>query len=546
MLCPRIRLAFALAVLGFSGSVGGQTLTSTTLPILEIDVAHADIPDEPKVVAAMRLVYNGPGVANSPGGPTSEYVGDVGIELRGSTSQTLFPKTGYGLELRTAANADTSARLLGMPREEDWVLHGPYSDKTLVRNAFAYTLAGELMDYAPRVRFVELLLGGEYRGIYLLTERIKRDGDRVDIARLDGDDVAGDSLTGGYILKFDKLTAEADAGGAGFTLPAVGLPGARPSKLVFHYPRPDRIAPEQAAYILGVIDRFEGRLAAPNFDDPAAGYAPLIDLQSFVDFALVNEATYNGDAYRLSTFLSKDRDDRDGEGRLRMGPVWDFNLALANRDFCPGPGPEGWMWRFNELCPDDFFYAPFWWPRLFDSRTFRRALADRYQALRQNGPLATAALHRRLDSLAAELPADAVARNFERWPVLGKRVWPNDYIADSHADAVGYVRGWLEARMEWMDEAVEELSSGGGDAPAREVSFAPNPGTGQAQLRGLTADDFPATFSWIDPAGREVMRYTALLGVQVRVPERAGVYTVRIRTASGQAGNARFIALGGQ
>ena len=533
--------ALALASLVACAAARAQGPRAGALPLLEIDLPHDSIPDEPKRVAAMRLAYGGPDRPDTLGGTTVDYVGHVGVERRGSTSQTLFPKIGYGLELRTAAGADTSASLLGMPREEDWVLHGPYSDKTLIRNAFAYSLAGALTDYAPRVRFVELVLDGDYRGVYVLTERIKRDGDRVAVARLDADDLAGDSLTGGYILKVDKLTAEGRDGIGGFELPRVPLPRARATRLLHHYPRPRDIRREQSDYIRAYVEEFERRLASPLFDDPSAGYAALVDVNSFVDYLIVNEVTRNVDAYRLSTFLHKDRDDRPGGGRLRMGPVWDFNLALANAGYCGGPRSDGWAFAFNDYCPDDPFYAPFWYPRLLASSLFRGRLAERYSALRQNGALADAAIFARFDSLAAAVPEAAARRNFARWPVLGEYTWPNAFVPDSRAEALGHARDYLARRLAWLDRAIASLTPPPGEL---ELAFGPNPGYADARLRGVPPEAFPAEVSWLDEAGRLLATAVVASAEEVAVPSAAGFYVCRLVSVDGATALGRFVGLG--
>ena len=535
-------MAVAVGVVtGFGVSPLAAQLDSSTLPLLVVDLGHDAIPDEPKVLTRMRLISDAAGRANRLSDvPT--YTGAVAIERRGATSQTVFPKTGYGFELRTDADADTSVALLGMPAEEDWVLNGPYSDKSLLRNALAYSLAAELMPYAPRTRYVDLVLDGDYRGVYLLTEKIKRDRNRVDISKLKATDLAGDSLTGGYILKFDK--GPGGSLGSDFQLPAANLAGARPSNYVYHYPRLRDIQPEQAAYIQDWFAEFERRLAGARFDDPVDGYAPLVDLESFVDFFLVNELAKNVDGYRLSTYFYKDRDDVDG--RLHMGPVWDFNLAFGNAGYCDANEVENWMVYFQDYCPDDAYYAPFWWPRILASRIFKRALVRRYAELRApGGALSDDALARRLDSLAAPLTPEVVDRNFARWPVLGEYTWPNPVIVDSHAEAVDDLRQWLRDRTAWMDGAVGEFATDtlAPIPPDRDFRLSPNPGGSAVRAQGLVARDYPLEVTWVDARG------VAVSGGQVAgpdgwagaLPRVSGVYVVRVRTAIGRVLRGRWV-----
>ncbi len=302
---------------------------STTLPLMVIDTQGQGIPDEPKIVAHMGLIDNGPGVINNASDAYNDYDGLIGIERRGSSSQS-FPKLSYAVETRDDEGKDQDVSLLGMPEEEDWVLHGPYSDKSLIRNVLIFHMAAQTGRYASRTRFVELILNGDYRGVYVLMEKIKRDADRVDIAKLNPDEISGDDLTGGYIIKVDKIEGtEVD----GWFSPYPPVPGLdQRVRYQYHYPKPSDIVPEQQAYIQGVVAAFEDMMDSDQFADPVNGYARYIDVGSAVDFFLLNEVSRNVDGYRLSTFLYKDKDSV-GDGKLVFGPIWDFNLGFGNADY---------------------------------------------------------------------------------------------------------------------------------------------------------------------------------------------------------------------
>lgn len=161
--------------------------------MVHLDTFGAVIPDEPKIPASMRI-----------DDATFPFEGPVGVELRGNSSQAV-PKKQYAITLRDQNGGDVDASLLGLPAEEDWILFAPYSDRSALRNVFAYTLAREIGWYASRHAWCELTVNGVYQGLYILLEKIKRDKHRLDIAKLDERDNAGDSVTGGYILKFDKV-----------------------------------------------------------------------------------------------------------------------------------------------------------------------------------------------------------------------------------------------------------------------------------------------------------------------------------------------------
>ncbi|MBC7885579.1 MAG: CotH kinase family protein [Saprospiraceae bacterium] len=196
---------FILLLAFCQNAVGQVNFTKSNLPIIIIKTNGAQIQDEPKIMAEMHIINNGPGLENKITDTPNDYNGKIGIELRGSTSQW-FPKKPYGFETWDDIGEDNDIKLLGMPKESDWTLNATYNDKSLIRDGLSYILAGSIMEYAPRVRYNELILNGQYQGIYLLIEKIKRDKNRVDIAKIETTDILGDALTGGYILKFDKET----------------------------------------------------------------------------------------------------------------------------------------------------------------------------------------------------------------------------------------------------------------------------------------------------------------------------------------------------
>lgn len=176
-----------------------STSLTSNLPIVIINTQGLTIPDEPKMTAKMKIIYNGEGVINSISDSLYHYDGWIGIERRGSSTQQ-FQKKSYSLETRLESGENNNVELLGLPRENDWILYAPFSDKTLMRNALIFTLSNETGWYAPRTRFCEVILNDEYMGVYVFMEKIKRDRNRVDIAKLNPDDTEGDQLTGGYIM----------------------------------------------------------------------------------------------------------------------------------------------------------------------------------------------------------------------------------------------------------------------------------------------------------------------------------------------------------
>ena len=425
---------------------------SSDLPIMVIDTEGAvDIPDEPKIVAQMKLINNGNGQKNLITDPGNDYDGRISIEIRGSSSAALFPKKGYGFETQLEDGANNNVELLGMPSENDWVLHGPYSDKSLMRNALAYIFAGEIMAYAPRVRHLEMVINGEYRGVYLLTEKIKRDKDRVDISKLNPEDISGDQLTGGFIVKIDKFTGNS----TGWTSNFPYSDGNGFHKYVFHDPKFEELEPIQREYIENFIFDFESVMDSPNFNDSISGFTQWIDEDTFIEGFFINEISKNVDAYRLSTYFYKDRDSIDS--RLKFGPVWDFNLAFGNADYCEGNSFMGWGYDFNNICPNDRYKIPFFWEKLFDDDGIQQKIQTRWTALRQN-EFSNTNLCLKVDSLATLLN-ESQQRNFTQWPIIGEYIWPNGEVQNSYEAEVAYLKEWLINRAQWMDMRLNRLVS---------------------------------------------------------------------------------------
>lgn len=457
-------------------------LDASNLPLIIINTGGRHIPDEPKMTATMGIIDNGVGKVNHLADSFTDYNGKIGIEIRGSSSQ-MFPKKQYAVELWTDNGLDTSASVLGLPSEEDWVLYAPYSDKSLLRNVLAYKFSREMGWYAPRTKLVELYLNNQYQGVYVFTEKIKRDRHRVNISKLNPDENSGDDLTGGYIVKLDKF----DGATVGFGWDSPYLPPGRVDNQVvhfqYHYPKEDEITGQQAAYIQNHITSFENALHGPFFSHPTEGYRNMISMESFVDFALVNELSKNVDGYRLSTFLHKDRDSEDG--KIYIGPVWDYNLAFGNANYCDGGSTQGWAWDFNSVCPGDWWLIPFWWKRLLRDPVFINMFKNRWNELR-SGQLSNETVLGYIDSVAHVLDQPQ-QRNFTQWPILSDHIWPNNYVGNSYANEIGYLKSWIRDRFSWLDaniNAMEIVTSLDDEVVYFDgITIYPNPSDGDFSLR---------------------------------------------------------------
>lgn len=417
---------------------------SSNLPIVVIETAGGvGIVDAPKTDATMGIIYNGEGVRNYLTDPFNEYYGNIGIEIRGSSSQ-MFPKKSYGLETRDPQGNKFDVSMFNMAYDNDWVLYAPYSDKSLIRNVLTYKLGWDQNRYAPRTKLCEVIINGEYVGVYVLTEKIKNKNGKVGMDELLPEDLTDNELSGGYIVKIDKLTA---GGVVAWESPYPPYSGA---STVINYqmqePEINVINPIQLNYIEDYITGFETALYGSNFTNPTLGYRPYIDVSSFIDFMLINEMGKNVDGYRISTYLHKHRISEGG--KLVAGPLWDFNLAFGNADYCLGGNTDGWEINFNQYCSggED---NPFWWKKFVQDPYFTNSLKCRWLELRQ-GPFHTDSILNYIDSLATYLD-EAQTRNFQKWPVLGNYVWPNNFIGNTYQDEVNYLKYWITLRLNWMD-----------------------------------------------------------------------------------------------
>ncbi len=424
---------------------------SSNLPIIVLTTENGQtIPDEPKTTAHMGIINNESGLNTHPG-IFNDYDGKIGIERRGASSQG-YGKIGYGLETRLENGENNNVSLLGMPVENDWVLHGPYSDKSLIRNVLAYHFAAAMGQYAPRTRLCELLLNNTYYGVYILTEKIKRDTFRLDVGKLTPEEVSGRDLTGGYIFKIDKGETRDEHGNP---IPINHWVSPYPSignndiRLLYHYPKPDEIVTAQKDYIEEFVTDFEDALDGALFDDPVLGYKPHIDMQSFVDFQLVNELAKNVDGYRISTYLHKDKDKLDRVSPIKAGPVWDFNFGFGNADYYDASVTSGWQYEH----PADYWSTPFWWRRLKEDPEYFNLMVDSWKAYRTS-ILSDIRVEEVIDSLTTML-ADAQQRNFEAFPVLDQYVWANNYVGGSYENEINYLRNWISDRMEWIDSRLK-------------------------------------------------------------------------------------------
>ena len=186
---------------------------------------------------------------------------------------------------------------------------------------------------------------------------------------------------------------------------------------------------------------------------------------------MINELTKNVDGYRLSAYLYKDKNSINP--RLKMGPVWDFNIALGNADYCQGGNTTGWAYNFNTTCPQDGFQIPFYWSKLIADPNFKGKIRARWKQLRQN-ELSNTKINYVIDSLNNMLTLSA-SYNFTRWNILSTYVWPNNYVGGSYVAEINYLKNWLTNRIIWLDGQFEAFPVSNNDIITTDVKIFPNP-----------------------------------------------------------------------
>ena len=341
-----------------------------------------------------------------------------GWKVRGSSSSG-FSKKAYSIEAWNELNRNKNISPLGLPEESDFILNArSVYDRSLMRNAFIYELSNQVGRYAVRTKFVELFKddnGGslsyrnDYDGVYTFMEKISRDKERVDIERVTENVNEEPEITGGYILKVDRL----DPGDSG--LRAGG------QTLGWVYPKEDDVSNDQINWVRNYINEMSSALSTSEYEE-------YIDTLSWVDHHLLNILTLNADALRLSTFFHKKRNKK-----LEYGPIWDFDRSMESTD---GRDNNPSTWSGGTA----YFTFP-WWGSLFDNENFWQAYIDRYFELRE-GPFATLNVNSIIDRMASDLN-EAQARNFRRWsdqPRFG-----------GYQGEVDHLKEWLGTRLDWMD-----------------------------------------------------------------------------------------------
>ena len=480
-------------------------LEETNLPIVFIDTrGPADttqaIHQDWRIAARMKIISNANGInyCDTLAHPdqTVDYEGWVAIRYRGNTSFTNSPKKPYNF--KTMASADPEgekqkAALLGMPKDNTWVLLAPHTDRSLLRDVLMFQLARPYFDYVPRCRHCELVLDGVYYGIYVLAESIRKGSNRLN---LDDPGESGDALTGGYLLQIDRddephfisTYKPVDKNGKEYT---------SQNKIFLQYKHPEYedITDSQKEYIQQRVKQMEDALASNDFADPVKGYRQFIDPMSFIDQQLSQEFSGNVDGYRLSTNIYKHRDSQDPRFKTTL---WDFNLAFANTSVANAKDTDFWRYQNTYLTNYNAINkVPFWWMRLMDDTQYVRKLKRRWAKYR-NESYSNEHIEATIDSITTLLSSGgALERNNTTWKM---------FIWSTYWDEIERLKKWISERVAWMDEQL-----------------------------GFDGSPLLPDYSF----GKRIMGYYGVDGRQLSAPPARGPFIVRF-----QDGTARMVMAG--
>jgi hypothetical protein len=435
----KLKLHLLLTFSVFVLSASAQTLTDSNLPIVVINTDNdpntslpLEILDDPRVLATMKIIKHTDGSRNFMTDINNathlNYNGRINIEIRGSSSQALSKKP-YSLTTLLANNTTVNnVSLLGMPAENDWVLNSLAFDPSLIRDYLAYDISRKMGNYAARTQYCEVVINNEYRGLYMLQEKLKADSNRVNILKITTADNTGDNLTGGYITKADKTT-----GGDPVAWSTTAY-GGGDTNYIHELPKPIDVTTQQNDYIKLQFDNLQSQITASNVS-LLDGYTTTIDIPSFVDFMVSNEFAANVDGYQFSTYFHKDR-----KGKLRAGPIWDFNLTLGNDLFVWGYDRSFYnTWQFSN---GDNEGSKFW-RDLFNNTEFKCYFSKRWNQLIQTGqPLNQTVLNTFIDNTIV-LITEAMGREHQKWNTI-----PNNALEITN------LKTWIGNRTTWINSQI--------------------------------------------------------------------------------------------
>jgi spore coat protein CotH len=346
------------------------------------------------------------------GGRYLDNLQQVAMKIRGRGNSTWFIHPKKPFQMKTKEKT----AFLNMPADKKWLFLAEYSDKTMLRNKIALEMGHiSLLDWTPQSTFAEVYINNEYNGTYNITQKVEESDNRVAL---------GDT---GYLLEIDQLD-RLDADDVYFYTDNF-LINIKEPKLA--------LASVEFNYVNDLINEFEGVLYSSQFKDPTSGYAKFIDIDSFIDWYLISEITKNVDSKSYSSIYLN---VLPGE-KIKMGPLWDFDLSFGNVDYADSQYAEGFWVKDNP-----------WYSRLFQDPNFVNKVNDRFKYFRNNQTVILDKIDQQAEALKW-----AQQENDDKWKTIGSYVWPNSVVLGSYDEEVTHLKSWYTRRMNWLETALISL-----------------------------------------------------------------------------------------
>ena len=385
----------------------------TGLPIVYLNTFNQEVLSKEDYISAQISIY---------GGLDFFDLVNTSIQIRGRGNSTWWnggtPKKPYQVKF------SEKQEVLGMPEDRRWVLLAEHYDRSMIRNKLTYEM-GRIsnFDYSPEGKYVELFMNGEPQGTYVLAQKVEESRNRVNIGdsgflvemdqrhRVDSDDIYFEpSIFRNRMLKFPWTDT------------------------VFNIKEPGNIEYNSEAYsvIENFIDEFEEVLFGNNFKDPENGYRSYIDINSFIDWYLINEIGKSVDTYGYASVFF----NYIPGGKIKMGPIWDFDLSYGNADYNGSAFYPSGNWTSENP----------WYDRLLEDPYFKNKVIERYDFYYNKKDEFLDFIDKFHDQIdrSQEL-------NYEIYQNLGEGMWNNNSaIFQTYDEDVEYLRSWLDERLTWM------------------------------------------------------------------------------------------------
>jgi hypothetical protein len=435
------------------------SFTTSNLPIvvIKLNEVMASKEEDRRIDAIMTVINRTDGTRNSITDTASanwnnpniiNYHGHISIKYRGNSSFGSSPKKPFSLKTQDNSGSNIDVNIMDIGADKDWDLLAPYNDRSLIRDMLIFDLMRPYLDYTPDGKFCELILNGVYQGIYIMTAKVDRGDNRIDLPK---PGTSGNNLTGGYHLEMDR-NDEPVFWSNYHTRDLYGNNLNQNTCYQYKYPEYEDYMSSmqtQKTYIENRVHQFENTVAGSDFKDPVRGYRKDVDVVSIIDFMLAQEFTHNVDGYRLSSPFYKYRDNVDTRFKFT---IWDFNISMGNADYYEGWSTEGWQWNMNGVpsALGDGNLIPFFFKRILEDEVFRMEMRERWNYFRQTN-FSNQSIQNKIDSLQILLN-EASSRNFSVWNYnWGSTVWPNYYASANWTDELNYLKNWINKRIVWMD-----------------------------------------------------------------------------------------------